>query len=282
VRLCTFDPGSGARAGALVGEDVADLTFVAPTVEAMLERLDDAREALARAPRFPAGEVRLLAPLRPASLRDFLAFEDHAKGGARRRNEDLNPAWYRIPAYYKGNHREIVGPGEDLRWPTFTERLDFELEIGCVLGARGRELSEDEAERVIAGYTIVNDWSARDVQRDEMAMRLGPAKSKDFATGVGPVLVTADEIDPRDGLRMVARVNGEVWCEANSAAMHWTFPQMIAYVSRGETVYPGDLYGSGTAYGCCGLDQDRWVAPGDLVELEVEGIGVLANRIVRP
>jgi 2-keto-4-pentenoate hydratase/2-oxohepta-3-ene-1,7-dioic acid hydratase in catechol pathway len=215
-------------------------------------------------------------------LRDFLAFEDHAKGGARRRNEELNSAWYRIPVYYKGNHREIVGPGEDMRWPPFTERLDFELELGCVLGARGRDLSETEGERTIAGYTIVNDWSARDVQRDEMAMRLGPAKSKDFATGLGPVLVTADDIDPRDGLRMVARVNGEVWCEASTAAMHWTFPQMIAYVSRGETVYPGDLYGSGTAYGCCGLDQDRWIAPGDIVELEIEGIGVLANRVVRP
>jgi 2-keto-4-pentenoate hydratase/2-oxohepta-3-ene-1,7-dioic acid hydratase in catechol pathway len=281
VRLCTFDAGSGPRPGALVGAEIADLSGFAPSVESMLARLDEARVAAKRAPRVEAEGTRLLPPFRPASLRDFLAFEDHAKGGARRRNEQLNPAWYRIPVYYKGNHREIVGPGEPMRWPAYTEKLDFELELGCVIGTPVRDADERAAQRAIAGYTIVNDWSARDVQRDEMAMRLGPAKSKDFATGIGPVVVTADEIDPRDGLRMTARVNGEAWCVANTAAMHWTFQQMIAHVSRGETVYPGDLYGSGTPYGGCGLDQDRWIRPGDLVELEIEGIGVLANTVVR-
>jgi 2-keto-4-pentenoate hydratase/2-oxohepta-3-ene-1,7-dioic acid hydratase in catechol pathway len=214
-------------------------------------------------------------------LRDFLAFEDHAKGGAARRGEELNPAWYRSPVYYKGNHRSIVGPGADVPWPSFSERLDFELELACVVGVRGRDFDERGAERAIFGYTIMNDWSARDVQRDEMAMRLGPAKSKDFATSLGPCIVTADEIDPRKGLAMTARVNGETWCEASSAAMHWTFAAMIAHVSTGEDVWPGDVYGSGTPFGGCGLDRDRWVAPGDVVELEIEGIGVLRNRVVR-
>ncbi|MFY9585927.1 MAG: fumarylacetoacetate hydrolase family protein, partial [Actinomycetota bacterium] len=217
----------------------------------------------------PAG--KLLAPLKPASLRDFLAFEDHAKGGAKRRNEELNPAWYKTPVHYKGNHRSIVGPDEDLAWPTFTEKLDFELELACVIGNDNQ----------IFGYTIMNDWSARDVQRDEMAMRLGPAKSKDFATSLGPCIVTADEIDPRKGLTMRARVNGEEWCRANSGDMHWTFPQMIAHVSNGEEVFPGDVYGSGTPFGGCGLDHDRWLQPGDVVELEVDGIGVLRNRVKR-
>jgi 2-keto-4-pentenoate hydratase/2-oxohepta-3-ene-1,7-dioic acid hydratase in catechol pathway len=281
VRLVTFDAGAGPRPGALDGDDIADLSGVAPRVEALLDRLGDARAALATAPRITRDSARLLAPLRPASLRDFLAFEDHAKGGARRRGEELNPSWYEIPVYYKGNHREIVGPGEDMAWPAFTEKLDFELELACVVGSHGRDLTEAQTAAAIAGYTVMNDWSARDVQRVEMAMRLGPAKSKDFATGLGPVLVTADEIDPRDGLRMIARVNGEVWAEASSKNMHWTFPQMISYVSQGEAVYPGDVYGSGTPYGGCGLDRDRWISPGDVVELEIEGIGVLANRVTR-
>src|SRR5947208_3777053 len=138
-----------------------------------------------------------------------------------------------MPVYYKGNHRSILGPDEPLAWPSWTEKLDFELEVACILGARGRALTIEEAGRAIFGYTIMNDWSARDVQRDEMAMRLGPAKSKDFATALGPCIVTADEIDPRDGLTMVARVNGEDWTRASTAAMHWTVPKIIARGSAG-------------------------------------------------
>ena len=224
---------------------------------------------------------RLLAPLRPASLRDFLAFEDHAKGGARRRNEELNPAWYESPVYYKGNHRSIVGPDTEVTWPSFTEKLDFELELACVLGSLAMDMDEPAAAAAIFGYTVMNDWSARDVQRAEMAMRLGPAKSKDFATSLGPCIVTADEFDPSEAHAMVARVNGEVWSEASTADMYWTFPRMIAHVSRGESVWPADVYGSGTPFGGCGLDLDRWIGPGDVVELEIDGIGVLRNRVVR-
>ena len=283
MKLVTWAHPDGPRPGALADDGgVVDLAGVEGSVEALIgagaEALGEARERSASGLSRPA---QLLAPLRPASLRDFLAFEDHAKGGAARRNEQLNPAWYRSPVYYKGNHRSIVGPGADVAWPSFTEKLDFELELGCVLGIQARDLDHEGAAAAIFGYTIMNDWSARDVQRDEMAMRLGPAKSKDFATSLGPCIVTADELDPRDGLTMIARVNGETWCEASSAHMAWTFPMMIEHVSRGEDVHPGDVYGSGTPFGGCGLDLDRWIQPGDVVELEVEGIGVLRNRVVR-
>jgi len=283
VKLVAWAHPDGPRPGALAANgEVVDLSEAAPTVEALIEGGPDAwGRARDRAASGLARPARLLAPIRPASLRDFLAFEDHAKGGAARRGEELNPAWYRSPVYYKGNHRSIAGPGADVAWPAFSERLDFELELACVIGVRGRDFDEAAAESATFGYTVMNDWSARDVQRDEMAMRLGPAKSKDFATSLGPCIVTADELDPRTGLVMTARVNGETWCAASSASMHWTFPRMIAHVSAGEEIWPGDVYGSGTPFGGCGLDLDRWIAPGDVVELEIEGIGVLRNRVVR-
>jgi 2-keto-4-pentenoate hydratase/2-oxohepta-3-ene-1,7-dioic acid hydratase in catechol pathway len=225
--------------------------------------------------------VRLLAPLpRPASLRDFLAFEVHTRAGFARRQEPVPEAWYRMPVYYKGNARSIVGPDADVRWPRYTEQLDYELELACVIGRRGRDVSAEEAGRLIAGYTVMNDWSARDIQRAEMTVRLGPAKGKDFATSLGPVLVTPEELDARD-LRMIARVNGEVWSDGNSGTSHWTFPQMIAHVAQDEDVLPGDVLGSGTVGGGCGLELDRWLRPGDVVELEIEGIGILRNRVIR-
>ena len=290
MRLVAFDdhvPGAlendatGVPGHAADAAVVVDLSGVAPSVEALIEGglLSDARAAMANAPRRSLADVTLCAPIRPASLRDFLAFEDHAKAGAARRNEELNPAWYQMPVYYKGNHRQIIGPDEPLSWPSWTEYLDFECEIACVVGTRVHDVSPDEAHAAIFGYTIMNDWSARDVQRAEMAMRLGPAKSKDFATSLGPCIVTADEFDPSAGLAMSVRVNGETWFETTDARMHWSFAQMISYVSRGEEVYPCDVYGSGTSYGGCGLDQDRRLARSSLVELDVEGLGVLRTQI---
>jgi 2-keto-4-pentenoate hydratase/2-oxohepta-3-ene-1,7-dioic acid hydratase in catechol pathway len=230
---------------------------------------------------YDRADVRLLAPLpRPASLRDFLAFEAHTRVGFARRGEPIPEAWYRLPVYYKGNPRSIVGPDADVRWPGYTERLDYELELACVIGRRGRDVDAEEAGRLIAGYTVMNDWSARDIQRAEMTVRLGPAKGKDFATSLGPVLVTPEELDARD-LRMIARVNGEVWSDGNSGTSHWTFPQMIAHVAQDEDVLPGDVLGSGTVGGGCGLELDRWLRPGDVVELEIEGIGILRNRVIR-
>ncbi|GIW09137.1 MAG: 2-hydroxyhepta-2,4-diene-1,7-dioate isomerase [Dehalococcoidia bacterium] len=231
---------------------------------------------------FPLDEVQLRAPLpRPNSLRDFMAFEDHARAGAQRRGEALAEAWYQQPLYYKGNHRAIVGPDEDVEWPAYSERLDFELEVACVIGRPGRDIPAEQAEEYIAGYTILNDWSARDIQRVEMLGRLGPAKGKDFATSLGPWLVTPDEVGDLTTLRLVARVNGEVWFAGQFGRIYWSFPQMIAHVSRGEWLYPGDVLGSGTHYGGCGLDLDRWIQPGDVVELEVDRLGVLRNRVVK-
>jgi 2-keto-4-pentenoate hydratase/2-oxohepta-3-ene-1,7-dioic acid hydratase in catechol pathway len=285
MRLVTFDDGSGPHPGALDPGGIRDLSAFVPSVDEIVSRgrgfLADLVSSVAAAPLFDPGGVRLLPPIRPASLRDFLAFEKHARRGAERRGEKLADAWYEIPIYYKGNHREITGPDADVVWPSFSEKLDYEMEIAAVLGVRGRDLTGRAAEDAIIGYTIMNDWSARDVQRLEMAARLGPAKSKDFATSLGPALVTWDEIDPRHGLVMIARVNDEVWSRGTSADMHWTFPQMVAHVSRGEDVWPGDVYGSGTSYGCCGLDLDRWIQPGDVVELEIEGLGILRNRIIK-
>ena len=226
--------------------------------------------------------VRLLAPLRaPNSLRDFLAFRDHVERGAARRGTTVPEPWDRLPVYYKGNRRSISGDGDDVRWPSYTERLDYECEVAAVVGRAGRDLSEDEAGAAIFGYLVMNDWSARDIQRDEMACWLGPAKAKDFNTSFGPVLVTADEWDPEDDHEMTVTVDGELWSRGTTAGRRWTFAQLLAHVSRDEDVYPTDVLGSGTFGGGCGLDLDRWLAPGQTVTLTVEGLGSLTNRVVR-
>jgi 2-keto-4-pentenoate hydratase/2-oxohepta-3-ene-1,7-dioic acid hydratase in catechol pathway len=216
---------------------------------------------------YPSAGVQLAAPLlNPPSLRDFIAFEDHIAATSKKRGQPVPPEWYKAPVYYKGNHRTIIGPDDDLPWPLETTKLDYEL----------------EAEDYIAGYTIMNDFSARDVQFQEMACRLGPAKGKDFATALGPCLVTSDEITDLGALTMIARVNGEEWSRGRFGTIHWSFPQMIAHVSRGEMIYPGDVFGSGTVGGGCGLEKDRYLKPGDVVELEIQPIGLLRTRVVGP
>ena len=289
VRLVTYD-GPGRRLGALVGDHVIDVpgavgspgfpTTMEDLVEAGPAALDELRGALERADpgSHSIPEAPLLAPLLPGSLRDFLAFEDHVKAGAARRGETVPEAWYEMPIYYKGNHRSVYGPDAEIPWPPFTEELDYELELAAIVGGRGRDLEEAGASDLILGYTLMNDWSARDIQRKEMAARLGPAKGKDFATSLGPCVVTADELDPRS-LRLEARVDGEVWSRGTLGSARWTFPQMIAHVSRGEDVWPGDVYGSGTFGGGCGLDLGRFLWPGAVVELAADGIGVLRNRV---
>lgn len=231
---------------------------------------------------FAESEIALCAPLtRPNSLRDFIAFEDHARAGAARRNERVNLVWYERPIYYKGNHRSLIGPNDDLKIPGFTKELDFEMEVACIVGARCRDASDDEAANAIFGFTIMNDWSARDVQRGEMSARLGPAKSKDFATSIGPCIVTADELGPHPSLTMIARVNDDEVCRADLGAAHWKFPAMISFVSQGETVWPTDIYGSGTPFGGCMLDRGGpYLKPGDVVALEVESLGILTTRIL--
>ena len=232
---------------------------------------------------FTLEEVSLKAPVpRPNALRDFLAFEVHTANGFKRRNEAIPEAWYKMPVYYKGNHRTIVGPNDEILWPHYTRKMDYELELACVIGKEGRNISVEDAPAYIAGYAILNDFSARDIQKDEMMCRLGPAKGKDFASALGPWLVTPDEVgDPRS-LRMQARINGETWSDGNSGTSYWTFEQMIAHVSMDETLYPGDILGSGTVGFGCGLELDRWIQPGDTVELEIDKLGVLTNKLGQP
>jgi 2-keto-4-pentenoate hydratase/2-oxohepta-3-ene-1,7-dioic acid hydratase in catechol pathway len=291
VRLVTYEREGSRRLGALVDDRVVDLpaavghpafpTTMEGLAEAGPSSLDAAREALEGATEeHSVAGARLLVPILPASLRDFLAFEDHVKAGAARRGEPVPESWYEMPVYYKGNHRSVFGPGEEVPWPGYTEELDYELEVACVLGGRGRDLDEDFARSLIFGYTLMNDWSARDIQRKEMAARLGPAKGKDFATSLGPCIVTADELDP-SALHLVARVDGEVWSEGDLRGARWSFPQMIAHVSQSEDVWPGDVYGSGTFGGGCGLDLEKFLWEGAVVELEAEPIGVLTNRVGR-
>lgn len=227
-----------------------------------------------------APDTKVLCPLNlAASLRDFLAFEDHVKLGAARRGGDVPEYWYEAPIYYKGNRRALLGPDEEVKWPRYTDYLDFELELAMIVGKRGRDLTEEEAGKHVFGFTVFNDFSARDVQMREVSAWLGPAKGKDFANAFGPCIVTADEVGTEPDLEMICRVNGEEWGRARSGAIHWSWAKMLVHCSADEDIYPGDVYGSGTPGGCCGLDQGRRLEPGDVVELEIEKIGVLRNKI---
>jgi 2-keto-4-pentenoate hydratase/2-oxohepta-3-ene-1,7-dioic acid hydratase in catechol pathway len=191
--------------------------------------------------------------------------------------------WHERPLYYKGNPHSVVGHEADVLWPGFTEKLDFELEFGIFIGRGGKDIPAARAADHIAGYTIFNDFSARDIQLREMSGRLGPAKGKDFDTSnaLGPWLVTPDEIPNPQGLAAEVRVNGEVWSQSSTASMRFSFAEIIEYISRDETLLVGDFIGAGTLPGGCGLELDRWIEPSDVVELEVDRLGVLRNRVVR-
>jgi 2-keto-4-pentenoate hydratase/2-oxohepta-3-ene-1,7-dioic acid hydratase in catechol pathway len=275
VKLITYEVGAGPRVGMLEDGTVFDLgfdgdmvTFIeagAPVVE-----------------RTPVVNARLLAPLKPRSMRDFLTFEGHLKNALSRLGRPIPKEWYEIPAYYKGMPETVIGPEEEIPWPPFTDRLDHELELAAVIGRDGKDVAREEALEHVFGYTIWNDVSARDVQTRELPIGMGPAKAKDWdgSNVLGPCIVTADELDA-SGLRMAVRVNGETWGEDDSSNMHHTFADLISYASRSQTIYPGEVFGSGTAAGGSGLELDRWLEEGDLVELEIEGIGTLRNRVGR-
>jgi 2-keto-4-pentenoate hydratase/2-oxohepta-3-ene-1,7-dioic acid hydratase in catechol pathway len=224
--------------------------------------------------------ARLLAPLRPRSLRDFLTFEGHLHNALTRLGRPIPKEWYDVPAYYKGLPDTVIGPDEEIPWPSYTERLDHELELATIIGRRGRDIAKEDALSYVFGYTIWNDVSARDVQTRELPIGMGPAKAKDWdgSNVLGPCIVTADELDPSN-VYMRVRVNGEVWGEDTSAHMHHTFADLIWYASQAQTLYPGDVFGSGTAAGGSGLELDRQLKEGDVVEMEIEGIGILRNRI---
>lgn len=234
-------------------------------------------------------EVQLVAPLpNPRSFRDFYAFEQHVKTARQNRGLDMIPEWYEIPVFYFSNHMAIKGPNQVITRPSKCEWLDYELEVACVIGKEGTNIKASEAEDYIFGYCILNDWSARDLQRQEMKVGLGPAKGKDFSTSIGPVIVTKDELESFRALKgydlaMTAKVNGELLSKGNFKDIHYSFCEMIERASDGVTLYPGEIIGSGTVGSGCilelGTDVHRWLEPGDEVELEITGLGVLKNRI---
>jgi fumarylacetoacetate (FAA) hydrolase len=226
-----------------------------------------------------------------ASVRDFYAFEQHVKTCRRQRGHDMVPQWYQVPVFYFSNPACILGPDEPVAAPQGSAALDYELELACVVGKGGRDLpADDQALEWVAGFTVMNDWSARDLQRVEMAVGLGPSKSKDFATSLGPELVTFDELKDcyRDGrlhLEMTAAVNGRVLSRGNAGTMYWTWPQLLAHASRDAWLRPGDVLGSGTVGTGCILELTPevvggWLKPGDVVELTVERLGTLRTPVV--
>lgn len=230
----------------------------------------------------PAATVPLVAPLpRPNSLRDYLVVEEHMRNSVAAGVITAVPdEWYRIPAHYKGNVDEIYGPDDTVPWPSYTDKLDYELEVCAVIGAPGRGIAASGADRHIVGYTLYNDWSARDIQAREMSIGIGPGVAKDFGSSIGPCIATPDEFDPPTSA-LQARVDGEVWSAGTLATMHFSFEEIIEWTSQEQTLRPGDLLGSGTIGRGCGLELDRWIGQGSVVELEAEGIGVLRNRVGR-
>ena len=209
--------------------------------------------------------------LQPPAVRDFMAFEEHVANARRQRGSEVPKEWYEIPVFYFSNPAAIYGPEDDVPYPEGSEELDYELECAAVIGADG----------AIGGFTVMNDWSARDLQRAEMKIGLGPSKGKDFATSLGPVVVTPDEFDGSSGT-MVARVNGEERSRGSVSDMHYSWQAIRDHAARNTRLLPGDVLGSGTVGTGCILElgDGRWLRPGDVVELEIEGLGTLRNRIV--
>jgi 2-keto-4-pentenoate hydratase/2-oxohepta-3-ene-1,7-dioic acid hydratase in catechol pathway len=284
MKLVTYRADAGPRVGVLLWDGIHDAGFDGEMV-ALIERWEEAGARLdghARsAPVVP--EAQLLAPLRPRSLRDFLTFEGHLKNAMTNLGRPIAPEWYTTPAYYKGMPDTVIGPEQEIPWPAYTEKLDHELELAIVIGRRGKDITRERALEHVFGYTLWNDMSARDVQSRELPVGMGPAKAKDWdgSNVLGPCLVTADELDPRD-IRLTVRINGETWGSDTTARMHHTIEDLVAYASQAQTLYPGEVLGSGTATGGSGVELNRWLKPGDVIEMEADGIGVLRNRVGTP
>jgi 2-keto-4-pentenoate hydratase/2-oxohepta-3-ene-1,7-dioic acid hydratase in catechol pathway len=227
-----------------------------------------------------ADNVRLLAPIvRPPSLRDCSAYEEHVRNALR---GEVPPKWYDIPAYYKGNPDSVVGTGADIELADLSNKVDYELEYAVVVAKDCVDLTEDQVLSHLAGFMVFNDISVRDVQFREMSIGLGPAKGKDLdgSNVLGPYLVTLDEWDPHADHTMVARVNGDEWSRGSTSTIYHSVERIVSYISHRETLHAGDVIGTGTVGGGCGLELGRYPGDGDVVELEVEGLGVLSNRWV--
>ena len=301
MKLVTFQTKSTdttPRLGAwITGDQIVDLTAVAPDMPQFFEQncIAEAQKHIDQTANsadtsdsiFAIADVQLLAPFpRPASLRDFGVFKTHMDAASRITGKEISQEWFKLPNYYRGSTSpsSIAGHEAVVTWPNYTEKLDFELEWGIYIGKTGKNISIEEAPEYIAGYTIYNDISARDIQFRHMTLSLGPAKGKDFDNSniMGPCLVTPDEISDPYNLRMIARINSEVWADGNTSDMYYSFAEMISFVSQSETLHPGEFLGSGTVGNGCGWELDRWIQPGDTVELEIEKIGTLRNQIGEP
>jgi 2-keto-4-pentenoate hydratase/2-oxohepta-3-ene-1,7-dioic acid hydratase in catechol pathway len=296
MKIARYEAGGGERLGAVDGDVLRPLP-AGTDLLALLAAEPGERERAAGAaePQVPLDGVRLRSPLHPASIRDFSVFEAHIEGMVKNGGPDETvPAdWYEWPWFYFSNPHSVVGPGDPVEVPPGCELLDFELELAAVIGKPGRNLTPEQAREHIAAYTILNDWSARDIGFREFRTGFGQAKGKDFAVTLGPWLVTADELEPyrqgdRLALQMTAFRNGELVGSDTSAAMAWSFEELVSFASRGAWVAAGDVIGSGTCGSGClaelwgrnGRREPRPLAPGDVVELTIEGIGTIANEIV--
>ena len=294
MRLVTFDTDEGERVGALVGDGVLDLARAAAgtgaAVPGTMQQLIEAGPNAWAAARALVAEAaadcmvaapRLLAPLpRPVRLRDASLMLEHMEVALDKIGKTMNDEFRRQVIYYNADHLHIHGPEVDVSWPRRSKSMDFELEWACVVGVGGADIAPDRARDHIFGFTIFNDWSARDLQFPFMDAGLGPGAGKDFANGLGPVIATLDEFDDIYDLAMTARVNGETWTRGTTGSMFHKWEDAIVQLSADRSLAAGEIIGSGTVLGGCGLELDRRLADGDVVELEVEGIGVLRNRVV--
>ena len=320
MKLVTFRTADGAeRVGALNDDETKVIDLAAadnkPYFASMLELIEDEDMALCRAREILSASnvdagldlasISLCTPIRiPPQIRDFLCFEEHLINGynmLRKKKAEAEPdpvealarferegvfaipeIWYDQPVYYKPSRFGVIGTGQDVNWPSFSELLDYEMEFGAWVGTKGKDVSLEQARDMIFGYSIFNDISARDTQAREMSAGLGPGKGKDFETGngIGPCIVTADSFDPYNA-DMIVRINGEERSRGNSRDMHWKFEDCIAHTAQAETIYPGEFFCSGTVPWGCGLEHDLYLSDGDVVELEVTGIGVLKNCVVK-
>ena len=300
MRWVTYaSPVDGAdRVGLVRAGDIIGL----PRTSRLLDLLGDDGELMARAAAeaesdpyeilaFAGASLRAPIPV-PPSIRDFLAFEAHVKTIREAQGFGVDASWYELPVFYFSNPAAVFGPQASVPISPGSQQFDYELEVAAVVGRGGSDLAPEAAEAHIAGYMVLCDWSARDLQFREMALRLGPAKGKDSATSMGPMLVTPDELEPwrSDGrlrLGMRASVNGTQYSDGNLGDMYWSFGQLMAYASRGTKLVPGDVIGSGTVgTGCIlerslmdGSERYPWLRADDTVELEVDGLGTIRARI---
>lgn len=298
MKLVTFDAGQGERLGALASSGVIDLVVAADrqgvTLPESMQDLitagrgcwDTARQVISSTPTENAtsrASVELLAPLpRPVRLRDASLFLEHMEVALSKIGRNMDQQFREQVIYYNADHVHVSGPDAEIVWPTASTWMDYELEWACVIGIAGVNITPKEATDHIFGFTIFNDWSARDLQFAFMNAGLGPGAGKDFANTFGPCIVTVDEFTDPYSLSMAARINGDVWSTGTTASMHWRFEDAISQLSRDRPLVAGEIIGSGTVLGGCGFELDRRLAFGDRVELEVEGIGVLTNRIAYP